>query len=48
MVDKTIDLTDRAAAKASATEVEEMKKAFIHSTRLEWNFWDSAYRLDMG
>ena len=48
MVDKTIDLTDRAAAKASVTEVEEMKKAFIHSTRLEWNFWDSAYRLDMG
>ena len=48
VADQAIDWTDRAAAMASATETEAMKQAFIHSTRLEWNFWDSAYRLDMG
>ncbi len=48
VVDQAIDFTDRAASEAGAAEIKEMEKAFIQSTRLEWNFWDSAYRLDMG
>ncbi len=46
IVDDAIDLTDRVAANANALQVDRMTQAFIHSTRLEWMFWDSAYRLE--
>ncbi|WCS28223.1 TenA family protein [Methylobacterium sp. NMS14P] len=39
-----IDATDRAARDASETERACMHRAFTQATRLEWQFWDSAYR----
>lgn len=40
-----IHLFDQAAASASAGTRELMRQAFWRSTRYEWMFWDSAYRL---
>ncbi|MDP4026071.1 TenA family protein [Methylobacterium sp. NEAU 140] len=39
-----IAATDRAAEEASPTIRARMHRAFAHATRLEWLFWDSAYR----
>jgi thiaminase (transcriptional activator TenA) len=39
-----IAATDAAAAGASPGLAERMHRAFAHATRLEWLFWDSAYR----
>ncbi len=44
-VQRQIAITDRLAAAASPTTVADMRKAFERCTRLEWMFWDSAYRL---
>ena len=46
VVQKAIDLTDRVAEDANDKQLEKMQEAFITSTRLEWNFWDSAYRME--
>jgi thiaminase (transcriptional activator TenA) len=40
-----IAATDRAAEGASAATVDRMHAAFTDAMRLEWMFWDSAYRL---
>jgi len=45
-VDRAIALTDRIADHASAMQKERMRDAFVSSSRLEWMFWDSAYRLE--
>lgn len=45
-VDRAITATDQAAAQASDTARERMTAAFVTSARLEWMFWDSAYRLE--
>jgi thiaminase/transcriptional activator TenA len=42
-VDKAIDLTD-AAARVSTALQPKMEQAYETATRLEWMFWDSAYR----
>jgi thiaminase (transcriptional activator TenA) len=39
-----IAVTDRAALNVSAATRERMHHAFAQATRLEWMFWDSAYR----
>lgn len=39
-----IAATDAAARGASPRLRERMHRAFAHATRLEWLFWDSAYR----
>ncbi|MGE8129764.1 thiaminase II [Methylobacterium sp. NPDC080182] len=39
-----IAATDRAAWDASEAERARMHRAFTQATRLEWQFWDSAYR----
>jgi thiaminase/transcriptional activator TenA len=39
-----IAATDRAAEQASPDARERMHRAFTQATRLEWMFWDSAYR----
>ena len=39
-----IAATDRAALAASAGTRERMHRAFTQATRLEWMFWESAYR----
>ena len=36
--------TDAAAHDAAPSTIKRMHRAFTHATRLEWLFWDSAYR----
>jgi thiaminase/transcriptional activator TenA len=43
-VNRMIALTDRLAEAASEPVRARMREAFRLSTRLEWMFWDSAYR----
>ena len=43
-VARMIAATDAAAQGASPALRERMHRAFAHATRLEWMFWDSAYR----
>lgn len=45
-VDRAIALTDALANRASETSKARMREAFVYSSRLEWMFWDSAYRLE--
>jgi thiaminase/transcriptional activator TenA len=45
-VRSTIAATDEAASGASSRLRERMHAAFTRATRLEWIFWDSAYRLE--
>ncbi len=46
LVDKAISITDDVASRASPDTRQEMIDAFIYSTKLEWMFWDSAYRME--
>jgi thiaminase/transcriptional activator TenA len=45
-VSRAIAVCEDAAQAASADERERMLQAFDRSTRLEWQFWDGAYRLE--
>ena len=45
-VDAVIAINDRAAANTTTAVRVAMLAAFIRSTRYEWMFWDSAYRLE--
>ncbi len=45
VVQDMIDLTDRSAQTVSAEIRKEMFEAFVHSTNLEWMFWDGAYNM---
>ena len=45
-VDKTIRLVDDAAAEANDVERAEMAQAFDYASRMEWAFWDAAWRLE--
>ncbi len=45
-VAKAIAVCEDVAAGASEAERRRMQRAFDRSTRLEWQFWDSAYRLE--
>ena len=46
IVDKAIALCDAAAAIATDAQQEAMTAAFITASRLEFAFWDSAYKLE--
>jgi len=46
VVDRMISITDAAAATASDSARAGMSEAFYDSARLEWMFWDAAYRLE--
>ena len=46
IVQRAIALTDRVADKVNEEQRGCMKAAFTASTRLEWLFWDSAYRME--
>jgi Putative transcription activator len=46
LVDKMIHLTDSVAADATPLTKKLMTEAFVYSSRLEWLFWDSAYRME--
>jgi len=45
-VDRAIEITELAAQNSSENVRKRMRGAFIDSTRMEWMFWDSAYRLE--
>lgn len=47
LVEKAIMLTDIAAAQATPIQREQMTEAFVNASRLEYMFWDSAYRLEV-
>jgi len=46
MVTKAIDITDELAGQTSSEGQAAMRAAFLTSSRLEWMFWDSAYRME--
>jgi len=46
VVDQAIAITDAVASSANEDERRRMRRAFELSSRLEWQFWDSAYRLE--
>jgi len=46
LVDKAIAICDTAAATATPEQLQLMTEAFIMASRLEYDFWDSAYRLE--
>jgi thiaminase (transcriptional activator TenA) len=45
-VDKALTICNQVALEASATTLNRMKEAYATSTRLEYMFWDSAYRME--
>jgi len=45
-VDRAIAITDEVANATGPTGREAMMAAFVTSSRLEWMFWDAAYRLE--
>ncbi len=45
-VDAVIDIYDQAAGAATPARRKAMLAAFERSTRFEWMFWESAYRLE--
>ncbi len=47
LVNKAIALCDDAAEKVTEEQQELMTQAFITASRLEYAFWDSAYKLEV-
>jgi thiaminase/transcriptional activator TenA len=45
-VTRAIGITESIATQASEADRGRMRRAFELSSRLEWMFWDSAYRLE--
>lgn len=43
-VAKAIEITNKYAATASEENLKLMEEVFLKTSRLEWMFWDSAYR----
>ena len=46
LVNSVIEIVDREAQKASATELELMNRVFYRASVFEWMFWDSSYQLE--
>ena len=46
IVQSAIKLTDRVAEDLNKKQIKKMLETFVLSTRLEWMFWDSAYRME--
>ncbi|PZR14569.1 MAG: thiaminase II [Flavobacterium psychrophilum] len=46
LVDKAIAICDTIADKATPEQQQLMSEAFLSASRLEYLFWDSAYRLE--
>jgi len=42
--DQALEMTDVMASRAGETTREKMKEAFVLATKMEYMFWDSAYR----
>ncbi|TXK48049.1 thiaminase II [Pontibacter qinzhouensis] len=46
IVQRAIMLCDEVAATCTPNQQQAMTTAFVTATKLEWMFWDSAYRLE--
>jgi len=46
LVEKAIHICDDVASRCSDSQREQMTKAFVMASKLEWMFWDSAYQLE--
>ena len=46
IVDTAIKACDEVAKQCTADQRETMRDAFLTGCRLEWMFWDSAWRLE--
>ncbi len=46
LVEKAIAICDDVAATCSAAQQQRMWEAFTMASKLEWMFWDSAYKLE--
>ncbi|MDI7276068.1 MAG: thiaminase II [Anaerolineae bacterium] len=46
LVRRALAIAEETAQEASAGGRERMREAFVTSSRLEWMFWDAAYRLE--
>jgi len=46
VVERMISITDKVAEASSSAVQSRMREVFFDSTRLEWMFWDAAYRLE--
>lgn len=46
LVAKAINICDEAANACTLLQQKQMTEAFMYSCRLEWMFWDSAWRLE--
>ncbi|WP_158795449.1 TenA family protein [Pedobacter sp. L105] len=46
LVEKAIAICDDVASQCSAVQQQQMTKAFIMASKLEWMFWDSAYKME--
>jgi len=44
LVEHAISICDQAAAQCTAAQQQAMTEAFLTGSRLEWLFWDGAYR----
>ncbi len=47
VVDKMLAITDEVGGVATESLRKKMNEAFVYSSRLEWLFWESAYRLEL-
>ncbi len=45
-VERALAIGDELAAQAGEAERRDMTEAFVTCSRLEWMFWDSAYKLE--
>lgn len=45
-VERAIEITELAAADSPEPVRRRMTRAFVDSSRMEWMFWDSAYRVE--
>lgn len=46
LVEGALAICDAAAERCSPEQQERMTEAFLTASRLEWAFWDSAYKLE--
>ncbi|RDV14561.1 thiaminase II [Pontibacter diazotrophicus] len=46
IVKRAINICDEAATKCTPAQQQEMTDAFVTACKLEWMFWDSAWRME--
>lgn len=45
LVEKAISICDKAADNCTVAQQNKMTEAFVAASRLEWSFWDSAWKM---